>query len=561
QTLDNPTTIPTHPDLTTTLAHLHTHGITPDWHAILPEATRVDLPTYPFQRESYWLESVPESADAEGLGLAAAEHPLLGAAVEQPDGDGLVLTGRLSVDTHPWLAEHTVAGRLLFPGAGFLELALHAAGEVGSDRVEELAVEQPLLLPERGAVRVQVVVGASDAAGSRPVTVYARGTADEGWTRHASGTLGQSALAAGRGSAWPPEGAERLDVDNLYDRFADAGYEYGPVFQGVTAAWREGSTVHTEVSLPTEALVDGYTLHPALLDAALHGIGLTRALEGEVPFAWRGVTVFASGASALRVSVTPAADGEVAVSIADAEGNSVLDVDGLTLRKASGGIAPKHLYRLEWQRFASTAEPVHWLSWGGELPGAAGSFTEPAELTESAVGSAPSAVAVVPAAPGADVQEATERALSLVQEFLAEEVFSASRLVVVTRRATAEEDVDLAGAAVWGLIRSAQSEHPDRLVLVDLDAEGSTRDAIPTVLASGESQAAFRDGELMVPRLVPVTAVPEPRRLRTDGTVLITGGTGTLGALLAHHLVTHHGIRHLLLVSRRGPHAPQATHL
>ncbi|MGW3134252.1 type I polyketide synthase, partial [Streptomyces sp. NPDC001123] len=535
QTLDAPTTVPVpHPDLTAALAHLHAQGVALDWHALLPGAERVGLPTYPFRRDSYWLESVRAPANAEGLGLADAGHPLLGATVEQPEGDGLVLTGLLSAQEHPWLTDHTVAGQLLFPGAGFVELALHAAGRVDCEHVTELTVEHPLVLPERGAVRVQVVVGTADDAGLRSLTVHTRGVDDAGWTRHVSGTLGQGGAAPARVAVWPPEGAEAVDVGGLYDRFAVAGYGYGPAFQGVTAAWREGATVHTEVSLPEGVAADGYTLHPALLDAALHGVGLTKELQGEVPFAWRGVTAFASGASALRVSVTPGADGEVAVRIADAEGHPVLEVAGLALRKADIGAAPKNLYRLEWQPVSAPAESVHWVSWGEQLDGAAGSFTGLENLTAASV---PSVVAVVPAEPGADVQDATERALGAVQAFLAEEALAASRLVVITRRATVEENIDLAGAAVWGLVRSAQSEHPDRLVLLDLDAEGSPREALPAALASGEPQVALRGSRLYVPRLVRVTATPTPRPLNPNGTVLITGGTGALGSLLAQHLV------------------------
>ncbi|MGV9271635.1 type I polyketide synthase, partial [Kitasatospora sp. NPDC003701] len=145
------------------LTRLHATGTPVTWPALFEGtgARRVDLPTYAFQRRRYWLDAAPEQ-DAQSLGLAGAEHPLLSAAVAMADESGVVLTGRLSLATHPWLADHTVLGSVLLPGTGFVELALRAADQVGCGVLEELTLEAPLVLPERGAVQLQVVVGAPD---------------------------------------------------------------------------------------------------------------------------------------------------------------------------------------------------------------------------------------------------------------------------------------------------------------------------------------------------------------------------------------------------------------
>lgn len=115
---------------------------------------------------------------------------------------------------------------------------------------------------------------------------------------------------------------------------------------------------------------------------------------------------------------------------------------------------------------------------------------------------------------------------------------------------------DLGAAAVWGLARSAQSESPGRVVL--LDSDGTVPDSV--ALATGEPQLAVRRGEVLVPRLTRTDAA-EPAAWDPEGTVLITGGTGALGSTLARHLVAEHGVRHLLLVARRGPDAPGAADL
>ncbi|WP_433335341.1 type I polyketide synthase [Spirillospora sp. CA-294931] len=155
-----------------------------------------------------------------------------------------------------------------------------------------------------------------------------------------------------------------------------------------------------------------------------------------------------------------------------------------------------------------------------------------------------------------DAPDTLDGVLDLVNRWI--ESPGGSRLALVTRGAVAAipgESPDLDGAALWGLVRSAQSEHPGRFVLLDTDDADASARMVAAALRSGEPQVALRDGRALVPRLAPVD-LPEPADFWTpDDTVLITGGTGTLGGLVARHLVTEHGVRNLVLVGRSG-HAP-----
>ncbi|MCF0083306.1 SDR family NAD(P)-dependent oxidoreductase, partial [Streptomyces lomondensis] len=549
----------------TSLAEAHVRGVELDWHALFAgrQAAHVDLPTYPFQRERYWLSGAlgQGNLDVASAGLDSVDHALLSGAVGLAGTDGVVLlTGRLSVETHPWLADHAVWGSVLLPGTAFVELALHAADQVGCGLVEELTIEAPLVFADQSAVAVQLAVAAADESGRRELTMYSRptDTADGVWTRHASGVLAEVAAPVTEELAqWPPAGAQAVTIDALYEELADSGYEYGPLFQGLRSAWRQGGDVFAEVVLPEGADADGFGLHPALLDAALHAIGLAadgdpEAVEGGVglPFAWSGVSLSAVGARMLRVRIARSGSG-VSLLLADGTGAHVASVESLALRPVtaeqlrgagSGDVARDALFRVEWSAVAVPAaddEPEARIEYLG------------AGVSDGVV---------------ARAHEVTVQALELVQGWLADESTGQSRLVVVTRGAVACADgevPDPVQAAVWGLLRSAQSENPDRFVLVDLDGDEASQAVLSAVVASGEPQVAIRRGEAFVPRLTrAVVAAERPTGdLDAQGTVLVTGASGVLGGLVARHLVTERGVRHLLLLSRRGEQAPGAAEL
>ncbi|MFD7669245.1 type I polyketide synthase [Streptomyces sp. NPDC059788] len=574
------------------VAQAHVGGVAVDWSALFAGAgaRRVDLPTYAFQRESFWLESTGGTGDVSSAGLAPSDHPLLGAAVDLADGTGVVFTGRLSLRSHPWLAEHTASDTVLLPGAAFTDLALTAGDRVGCGRVEELTVEAPLVLPEHDAVLLQVVVGGPDDAGLREIGVYARpehaGDEADAWTLHASGSLARAGGAAEAGLAeWPPAAAAEADARDLYDGAADEGYAFGPAFQGVRRVWRRGEEIFAEVTLGAEQQAEsaGFVLHPALLEAAVHPLLLDGAGVSQT---WSGVEVYATAASVLRVRLAPVGPDSYALTAADGTGSVVAVADSVAVRpvppeslRAAGNRRPEWLFEVEWTRTAApdqgqvgTAED--WAVLGTDelrLAEALGrtAHASPAALASS--GAVPGTVLLPLAATASadavgEARHRTHSALALLQEWLADERFTGSRLVVVTRSAVAvdSEDIeDLALAAVRGLLRSAQAENPGRFVLVDLDGDERSVDALSLALAAGEPQVAVRGGEVWVPRLTRVSAAGESAGPVWDaaGTVLITGGTGGLGALAARHLVVEHDVRNLLLVSRRGEQAPGAAEL
>ncbi len=624
------------------LSTAHVHGVEVDWTPFFPGGRRIDLPAYAFQRERFWPRGGVGHGDAGALGLGALDHPLLGAAVSLAGHDGVVFTGRLSLETQPWLAGHALGGTVLVPGTALLELAVRAGDQVGCDVVDELTLEAPLVLPARGGVAVQVFVGPPDGTGRRELTLYSR--PDDGaapgqdtWTRHASGLLATGAQEAAELTEWPPPGAARIPTEGLYDQLETLGFTYGPAFHGLGRVWRRGEETFAEVELPQEYHPDAtaFGLHPALLDAALHPLGLAApaatntpapapflidgtapapadipgaasadgtapatgnasspgepavaaaadgnapspsdpapagtpgtapapaggtaplpvdgtapatgnapspggpapapadgealapatgivpastapaggtqaapASSGGMPFSWSGVTLHAAGATALRVRLSPAGDNAVSVAVCDQAGGPVASIDSLVLRPISATApAPNSsLFRLD--RAAIPAGPrSEAVVLGGDafgLPGVSNLDTD-------------AALVFAPLATE-DVHQATHAALTLVQSWLAEE--RPGRLVVVTRHA----DTDPSAAAARGLVRSAQTEHPGRFQLLDLD--DSAWPDLATLPA--EPQIDVRDGVFTAPRLArahrgALTVPGEPWRLTTTGGTL-----------------------------------------
>ncbi|WP_307805860.1 type I polyketide synthase [Streptomyces chrestomyceticus] len=572
--------------LLTALAKVFVRGVPVRWEEVYAGtgAQRVDLPTYAFQRQRYWLPTAPAHLDAAGLGQSATLHPLLGATVALPASGGVALTGRLSLSGQPWLADHVVAGQAVVPGAVLVEMAVRAGDEVGCSRVEELLSEAPLVLPAQGGVRVQVTVEEPDASGHRAVSIHAQSEGslpEAAWTRHAAGVLAPAGVAAATGDAvtqWPPTGAVSVALDDFYSGLAKHGLSYGPVFQGVQAAWRLGEELFAEVALPQDVVVDGFGLHPALLDAALHvivGAG-ERAGGLEVPFAWRDVEVYATGAQVARVRVVPQTDGEgVSLSLADADGALIASVGSLTLRPfdAAAAQSAEDLFTMEWVPAALTtdgsgAAEGPWAVLGEDVPGAASYPDLPALVAAIEAGAeAPRTVVVrvAPERPTLDVAATARRTavdvLGLVHQWLAADVLSGARLLVLTERAVdagAGVPVEVAAASVWGLVRVAQSENPGRLLLADVDEV-----SVPGVdlagwlragVELGEPQWVVRAGQIRVPRLTRATT--ETSAGVRPGTVLVTGASGVLGGLVARHLARSGRAEHLVLLSRRGGDAP-----
>jgi acyl transferase domain-containing protein/acyl carrier protein len=522
------------------VAEVHVVGVPVCWDPLLVGGVRVDLPTYAFQHERFWVRpSSGGAADVTALGLGSTGHPLLGAVVELAD-EGSVFTGRLSQEAHGWLADHAVGDTVLLPGTAFVEMAVAAGHSLGLPRLVELTVQVPRALPLTGGLQVQVRVGTGEG-GSRPLTISSRIDGEDGWVRHADGVLSDvDGPLPSDFPEWPPAGARPLEPDEPYRRLEDAGYVYGPAFQGLRAVWRRGGDTYAEVVLPEAATGTGFLVHPALLDAALHSLLVTGDLDGvKLPFAWSGVELRRTRASTLRVRLSDQGSDSVSILATDEAGDVVVSVGNLVSRPLSATAPPSArtfvgdwLFRPEWtvlEPSGSPSDDVVFLRPDLDLadPAATGEFV------------------VAPIATDGDpvraAHEAAGRTLALVQDWLAEDR-GAARLVVLTSGDT------LAAGAVWGLVRSAQSEHPGRFVLLECD----DRSLVPSALATGEPQVAVRDGELTAPRLGRTAGGGPYPALDPEGTVLITGATGLLGGLVARHLVAEHGVRHLLLLGRRG---------
>ncbi|WP_343298467.1 SDR family NAD(P)-dependent oxidoreductase [Streptomyces sp. SID335] len=577
------------------------------WFPADPAPRTVDLPTYAFQRQDFWLApTTARSGDPAGLGLAASGHPLLGASVGLASGDVHLLSGRVSRQSAAWLDDHVVAGHALVPGAAQVEWVLRAADEVGCPALEELTLQTPVVLPDTGGLQIQVVVDAADTHGRRDVRLFSRPddadtddafASERPWTCHATGVLGpESAYGPTEpeplDGAWPPPGAESVDPADLYAQADRTGYGYGPAFRGVRALWRHGSDVLAEVALPEEAGdPDGFGIHPALLDAVLQPAALllppTDAAQVWLPFAWNDVALHAVRATTVRVRLTllgERVDQGLRIDVADAVGAPVLTVRDLrsrptdTDRLAAAGTRERHgLFDLKWlapehagDLRAGGSPEGGWVTLGEDVP-------DLATLLETIESGAPTpqlVAAPVEPAPADDGLATATRVLDLVQTWLAGPLHD-SRLVLVTRGAVAFDgegdgsgkgDVDVAAAAVWGLVRSAQSEHPDRFTLIDLGPEDTLADAMDAARLD-EPQLALRDGEIRVPRLTRATQerageqADGGARIDPEGTVLITGGSGVLGRLVAEHLVREWGVRHVLLASRRGDRTPGSNEL
>nr|ALJ49910.1 TlmH [Salinispora pacifica DSM 45543 = CNS-863] len=597
-------------------AEAYVQGHALDWSRLLPAppaaaVAAVELPTYPLERERFWLHTegvgrmtpaaapagtaaVPRAAGPSSV--ADGSHPFLRSVVETADGT-VLLTGRLSVRSHPWLMDHRVEDTALLPGTAFMELLLTAGREVGCERLEEMVVSDPLLLPMGGtAVDVQVAVAPVDAQGARAATVHSRTAADSGWVRNAEGLLGAARPGTETVDLAAVPGASALpSAETLYPRLRGLGYGYGEAFQGVRSGEHLGTEwVRSRVELPEAALVNhsGFAAHPALTDAALHA-AVACGLLGEpepgriaVPFVFSGVrTAAAAGAVACEALAYRVGPDAMALTLAAADGTVLLEVERMVVRGLAldgTGAVPVDLdraglYETSWQEPAGEAPGDVRLCVVGGDEGPLPAALRDANREGISVATLDEAIMIVSSIPGTwqivmgcpaprnatveQVHVSAERTLAALQTWLrAETLPDTAVLTFVTQDSVAvpgDETFSLGDSAVWGVVRSAQTEYPGQFRVVDTDsaASGST-EGLLGALRRTEPQLAVRGGRVLMPQLAPHACASTPRPEVGDGTVVLTGGTGTLGREVARHLVTAGGVRSLALLSRSGEGAP-----
>ncbi|ALE77176.1 polyketide synthase [Pseudonocardia sp. AL041005-10] len=441
---------------------------------------------------------------------------------------------------------------------------MSTGSRAGLPAVEDLTLEAPLALAETTPTQIRVVLSAADRSDRRPYALFARpaSTADTtgGWTRHASGFLvGHDTDERGPGAPMGPSAsAERVDLTDLLPAFADAGFSYGPVFRGLRHAWRDGTDVVAVATLPPApgTPTTGFSIHPALLDAALQAIVASGLLDvttdqAWMPFSWSDVRLARTSATTLLLRIRPVDVGVFAVLVGDEHGQVIGRIGALGFRRttaeqvrAARESVPAVLAPA-WRSIAAGSVPSRQPSWGvvgpADAPAPPGPDGQPPVPHFATIDDVLAAdtrprllVLHVPSGRGeattVSVAEQVTDVLDVVGRFLAAPLAD-TVLVVVTRSAQDVGDgavVDLEGAAVWGLIRSAQTEHPDRLRLVDVDDDPRSRALWVRALAVGEAQMALRAGRCLVPRLEVLAAAPHRLADPLDGQRLGVPTAGTL---------------------------------
>lgn len=582
-----------------TLGQLWVRGVPVDWRAVFKgtEANRVDLPVYAFQRRRYWLDP-PKPAAMQIADTGSLGHGILFHSTSIPGTSKIICSGQLSTTRQPWLRDHVVGGQVIVPAAALTELALRASREyTGTDEsmvLEEFTFVVPLALdPKEDAVlQIQVLVGEPEEHGIRSVDIYSRPKgvpAQHEWIRHATGTLKLASLSnTGEdifindtefiGDEHRYEDEEKLaDVSRAYDALASAGIGYGPSFRCVRAVWRPRSDGQDSNELrayidPPHTQSQKYDLHPAMLDAALHASLLaapdTAAGKIRLPFLLRGVRISsASGIGSVTVRIRELGKDRFSVTLAEkSTGALVAEVSEVVTRAwtrpAAAGPATGDLYRLEWIESAqvnTSGDLTESSRQNNELYRVRGARDESGKVMKDVIENG--------------AHKAVAEVLGVIRKWGAEKAYVGGRLFIVTEKATVDSDPDIVSAAVWGFVRSAQAElGGGRIVLVDLDGTPESEAALLPALVSKEEVFAIQRGTLVIPRLSRISTAssqalisPETSAaastLDVSGTVLITGGTGGLGALLSRHVVRAYGAKNLLLVSRSGMKAASAQKL
>ena len=567
---------------------------------------RTSLPTYPFQRECYWVAP-------PGRRRSEAGHPLLGTRFDLRRGETAFETG-LGAGDPAWLADHRVFGDAVAPAALYAAQAFAALGELGrspSGSLTDVQFHRPLVLAER-LRSVQVLLGPE---GRFEVASRTEGTE---WELHAEGGVGPGGTG-GSGVAIDElqQGLTPLPAAEVYGRLAARGIGHGPAFRVLDKLWVGERTALAAVALPEGSGLAGTAAQTVLLDGcfqALYGTSDLGERGGEtwLPFGWDRLWVVGPLPERLwcRAQVEKGSRETLKAELwfHSPAGEALGGVRGLTLRRSNreavaGARVEDLLYEVSWPEappvVAPEAERAAGLfvladgdAFGEELAeelrrrrqtvvrGPAAGDREawrsffgalPAEVPLRGVAQLAGAWEDAPEPPAGELRDELEvlgsGALALVQGLTDAGVRPSSGVWFVTRGGQmvgGERPETLSGrapsgAALWGFASAVGLEHGElRPRLVDLDPGGPlSADALADELLfpDREDRVAWRGGKRQVARLTRPGRRPEAPQtepLRPDRSYLVTGGLGGIGLEVAGWLAEA-GVGAVVLNGRRAP--------
>ncbi|MBE9170244.1 type I polyketide synthase [Pleurocapsales cyanobacterium LEGE 06147] len=381
------------------LAHLYLSGVRVDWSGFERDyrRRRLPLPTYPWQRQRYWFDSLDRRFEgtrslsrSNGAGSQLL-HPLLGQRLHSALKE-IQFETQISQEVLAFLKDHNIYQTPIVPATVYLEMALAAGKTVfQSDNLvlEEVAIEQFLALPEAQSKTLQLILTPENSK-TYSFKIFSLNLDEENsessWTSHASGKV----LVNDRLSE-PPQTdlvalqaqcTEAVSVESYYQQFQERGMEYGPSFQAITQLWKQPSTALGQIQLPEALLLDAqnYQLHPVLLDASFQVLGALFADEGQrdayLPVGVKRLRVYRRPSFRLWSQtqlhlVAPANNKNLSAELRlfDETGNLVALVEGLSLRRVSRAVLRRvlqkeeredldnWLYEISWQPKARDSQP------------------------------------------------------------------------------------------------------------------------------------------------------------------------------------------------------------
>lgn len=549
--------------LCTAVGEAFTAGCLLRWQHVLPAGRQpiAALPSYPFERTRYWMESAEASSVRSGG--AASVHPLLGSPVETAF-EGKLFEAALRADRPALLADHVVQESVVVPAAALMEMGL-AAGkqllETSELELRDFVIQKPLFLGETSR-HVQTIVR-TESGNRASFQIFSHDGGSEKWNLHARGivaTRGQSQRSTPETTLEQARTIEAAAIDiqpmdSFYEIVDARGLSYGETFRILKNVYRTDSEATSELQLPeaVQQLSGKFLLHPAVLDGCMQMMAAVTPTTPDgnysphtyMPVSTGRLVLFDPEAVPHRIVARRMAPAEPTIDadqvegeclLLDVDGNPIAELHGVVVQRA-GGRAGKGTrgcdqmaYEVGWEvANRSDAADVKGGSWllvgqGDEALAeialalrASGQNVAVAESNVAAIeqlAAAESPLSIVwvqPAGAGEDVAQSTRDACHRFLDLLQAAVRHGERvqqLCVVTfgsQPATGPAD-DPRGGALWGMGRVAQLEHPELNVrLVDSPAlfDAATGREVAAELLHGqdEDQVALRRGERFVPRL------------------------------------------------------------